>query len=448
MRERLRWVFVALVCGVSAAWAQEPARVSEISLHAPSGVWSAWLDNGARAHYAHRAGGRFAVTVTLAGGELYETAQTRGLSAAAAAAWSDARGARSKAERQGVMVEARATGDAIVLTLTGSSGREAEAFDALRAMLTEPRIDAGALASWRSAELIVHQERAGDSQAAFQRLVSETLHPERDPRTLPPGPERLRAIDEVETRAWLEARLADSPVELAVAGEVARETAFDGIVETVGRLAARGRIGRGTHDDLRRIERPRGPLEGKARAPSGTKDSLVMRGFFGADLESLDDVRALHLSAEALSERLPAVLKEAGADEGGVRVGAAPGVEHPGFGLVWVAASCAPGSEGRVLQRIDREFDAFARSGPAATELEAARARLLRLIERQSADPAAWSARLAQMTYRGHTPDQVAGVAEGYSTITAERVRDAFARHHTAEGAVRVVVRAEEEERE
>lgn len=437
-------VCVALACGGAVACAQEPSRVAEISQHAPSGVWSAWLENGARAHYAHREGGRFAVTVTLAGGELHETAETRGLSAAAAAAWSDGSGARAKAEREGVLVEARATGDALVVSLTGPVGREGAAFDALRAMLTDARVDEGALASWRSAELVVHQERAGDAQAVFKRLVSETLHPERDPRTLPVSAERLRAIEGEGVLAWLLARLADSPVEMAVAGGVSREAAFEGIVETVGRLGARERIGPGTHEGLRRLERPRGPLEGKGRAPSGTKESLVMAGFFGADLARLEDVRALHVGAEALSLRLPALLKEAGADEGGVRVGAAPGVEHPGFGLVWVAASCAAGAEGRVLERIERELGSFARSGPTGPELEGARGRLLGLIERQSADPSAWSARLAQMTYRGHTAEEVAGVAEGYASMTAERVREAFARHHLPEGGVRVVVRAGE----
>lgn len=437
-------VWVVLACAGGTARAQEPSPVAEISRHAASGVWSAWLENGARAHYAHRPGQRFAVTVTLAGGELHETAGTRGLSAAAAAAWSDGSGARAKAEREGVLVEARATGDALVLTLTGPAGREGAAFDALRAMLTDARVDAGALASWRSAELVVHQERAGDAQAIFRRLVSETLHPERDPRTLPVSAERVRAIDEAAALAWLRERLADSPVEMAVAGEVSRESAFDGIVETVGRLGARERIGKGTHDGLRRLPRPNGPLEGKGRAPAGTKESLVMRGFFGADLSSLDDVRALHVGAEALSLRLPGLLAEAGADGASVRVGAAPGVEHPGFGLVWVAASCAPGTEGAVLGLIDREFEAFARSGPTATEVEAACGRLLGLIERQMADPAAWSARLAQMTYRGHTAEQVAGVAEGYASMTAERVRGAFARHHAPESGVRVVVAASE----
>ncbi|HRQ74167.1 MAG TPA: hypothetical protein PLU35_14170, partial [Phycisphaerales bacterium] len=117
---------------------------------------------------------------------------------------------------------------------------------------------------------------------------------------------------------------------------------------------------------------------------------------------------------------------------------------HPGFGLVWVAASCAAGAEGRVLERIEQELVSFARSGPTGPELEEGRGRLLGVIERQLADPWAWSARLAQMTYRGHTAEQVAGVAEGYASMTAERVREAFARHHVPEGGVRVVVRAGE----
>ena len=380
------------------------------------------------------------MTVTLAGGELHETAQTRGLSAAAAAAWSDGSGAKAKAEREGVVVEARATGDALVLTLTGLAGSVCASFVALGGRQTHEKVDARALAAWPAAELVVHQERAGDAQAMFRRLVSETLHPERDPRTLPVSAERVRAIDEAGVLAWLRALLADSPVEMAVAGGVSRESAFEGIVQTVGRLGARERIGPGTHEGLRRLPRPRGPLEGKGRAPKGTKESLVMNGFFGADLADLDDVRALHAGAEALSLRMPALLKEAGADEASVRVGAAPGVEHPGFGLVWVAASCAPGSERRVLERIEREFAAFAESGPTASELEAACGRLLGLIERQTADPAAWSARLAQMTYRGHTAEEVAGVAEGYGSMTTERVRAAFARYGTPESAVRVMV--------
>src|SRR5882724_9110456 len=63
--------------------------VVESRQHAASGVTSAWLDNGVRAHHRwmDQRKNEAAITITLAGGAIQETAANRGITEAALRAW-------------------------------------------------------------------------------------------------------------------------------------------------------------------------------------------------------------------------------------------------------------------------------------------------------------------------------------------------------------------------
>lgn len=68
----------------------EPGEVKEGAEHAESQVWSGWLGNNVRVHhrYMGQRKNEVSVRIALIGGELLETAETRGITRAAQLAWS------------------------------------------------------------------------------------------------------------------------------------------------------------------------------------------------------------------------------------------------------------------------------------------------------------------------------------------------------------------------
>src|SRR5258707_11240910 len=72
--------------------------------------------------------------------------------------------------------------------------------------------------------------------------------------------EQVRALTRPAAQAWLKRLITDAPIEVAVVGDVDRETATRLVARYVGALPARPRIGDKTLSNLRTIARPQGPI--------------------------------------------------------------------------------------------------------------------------------------------------------------------------------------------
>ncbi len=67
----------------------ESGKVLDLTEHTSTGVWSGWMSNNARIHYrfmdTHK--NQVTISISLLGGELFETAENRGITQAAMIAW-------------------------------------------------------------------------------------------------------------------------------------------------------------------------------------------------------------------------------------------------------------------------------------------------------------------------------------------------------------------------
>jgi zinc protease len=413
-----------------------------------SGVTSMWLDNGVRVHhrFMDQRKNEVSVAITLAGGQIQETAASRGLTEAALRAWDrPASRALSSTDIRDLMLGAKARvrggmgGDTVSLTVSGAPSDLERGLQLAYLLLTEPRIEPAALEQWKDAEV---QRIAGRKTQPMEvlGLATVTAFYARDARPWPLTAEQVRAIDLPAAQAWLDRLLASAPIEVAVVGDVDRETATRLVARYLGSLPARPRIGAKTLADLRGIARPDGPIRVEEAIEARTPQAGVLAGFFGANLGDLRDTRLLNLAARVLTTRMTRTIREDRQLVYSIGASSQPAVEYPGFGLFASGAPTDPGKAPVLVAAIEEMYDAFAKDGPSADELVVAKKQMANLVDELMKSPDFWLGRLATLDYRGITIPELLDANAAYQRFTANEVRDAFARYDRPETRFRFVI--------
>src|SRR5262244_1791456 len=293
--------------------------VVETTTHAASGVTSMWLDNGVRVHHRSmdQRKNEATVTITLAGGPIQETATNRGITEAALRAWE--RPASSKLSSTqirdlmtGAKVRVRSgmSGDTVTLTVSGDPADLERGLQLAYLLLTDPVIEAPALEQWKDVEAQRISQRQTQPMQVLEDTRAAALYPAGEVRPKSLTAEQVRAITRPAAQAWLRRLITEAPIEVAVVGDVDRETATRLMRQYLGALPARPRIGDKTHSTLRAIARPQGPTSVGKSVDTLTPQGAVLAGFFGADLRDVRDARLLNLAARVLSTRMIKILRE------------------------------------------------------------------------------------------------------------------------------------------
>ncbi len=428
----------------------QAGRVVELAQDPPTGLWLAWLDNGVRV--LHRASpvddGRVHVSLLIAGGELLETQDDRGIATAARLAWDglSVEGAgqgdlQSWVAGHDLRLTTTVGPDSMALRIDAPAGSLADAVALAYALVRAPEVPAEQFDEWQ------RKERArlagGDGVSpAFAALLASTLFPKDEPRLHPIERGDVEKLTAAKATAWLR-RQAVNPMALAIIGGPGPDRALDLAAGYFGSLPERSRIGARTFADARKLPPFRGPAFAEHADPR-VDGAIVLRGFIGADLTALPDARRLRLAAMVLRTRLAALAPRLRAREADLDAGSFEGAEYPGYGLFWIRAQVPARGVDRALDAFDAELTKLGAQGPTKTELEAARARVFSEIETLFGDPSFWADRLAHMDYRGMSPKDLAALQSSYAMITAEQVRDAVARHNTEPRRITVVLKGSE----
>ena len=425
------------------------STVVETTTHAASGVTSMWLDNGVRVH--HRAmdqrKNEASIVITLAGGPIQETAANRGITEAALRAWE--RPASSKLNSTQirdlmtgakVRVRSGASGDSISLSVSGDPVDLDRGMQLAYLLLTDPMIEQPALDQWKDAELQrIVQRKSRPMQVLADRSAS-VIYPtdETRPKSLTAG--QVRALTRPAAQAWLKRLITEAPIEVAVVGDIDRETATRLVTKYVGSLAARPRIDDKTLANLRTIARPQGPLALAESVEILTPQAAVLTGFFGTDLRNVRDTRLLNLAARVLSTRMIKTIREEQQLVYSIDASSEPAVVYPGFGLFASAAPTDPDKAQKLAAALEQMYAEFYKDGPTAEELTVAKKQTATLLDEVLKTPGFWLGRLAALDYRGLTIDDVLEAQEQYQRFTAQDVQDAFVRYDKPEARLRFVI--------
>jgi zinc protease len=442
--------------------APTPGTLGEVAQHQASSVTSGWLSNGAAFHHRFMdvEKNSVSITITLAGGQIQETAANRGITDAASLAWE--RQASSKLSSTqirdlmtGKKIRVRggdggggprgggggaAGQDTMRISISGNPGELDIGFQLAHLMLTDPVVEPAALEQWKKAQKQAIEQRKVQPQGAIQEMIANAFYPKSEARLHPLTTEQVDAITVEAAQAWLKKLIAESPIEVAVVGDLPLDQAKAYVEKYIGSLPKRERISDKTLANLRTIERPKGPMIVEKTMDVQTPLGIVLDGFFATDAKNVRDSRLIQMAARILSTRMVKVVREEKQLVYSIGAQAQPGQVFPGYGLFLATAPTEPGKAPALAATLEEMYADFAKSGPTEDEIVVARKQMANQLDEQMKEPGFWTGRTAGLTYRGASLDDVMAAPEAFQKFTAEEIRECFARYFKPEARFRFVV--------
>jgi len=431
----------ALAAALSLTTVVEPLRaaapaVREMAIDPATGVLSASLGNGVRAHHVALSfrKGQVAVSLTFAQGRLDEdiSAPWR-LDAAAQGLVESLRRRlppaepptepqRQPLEQEGFVVLGWVEPDATMFELLGPAEQAPQALALLVEELLEPTLTAADLAR------AVEQRQQRRDRAAFWalwRAIPEALYPPSHAAALRrPGPQELASVGADAARAALQALARQAPLEVAIAGDLPRAAALEAVAQTLGRLPSRPWPAEAAPGRLRRLTLV---APTTLRAPSASEEALVWTSLATAEqVERVSDA-ALDAAATLLGLAAQRALSAQLGQE--VRVRAYHRSLEPPFGQgsLSLYASVPPASAAQAANLLAEVYGAVA--GESPIDEETFRAALARRVEerRQSLrDPHTWARFLSSLDLRRRDLRAFARSAEALEAVGLEQARRAL----------------------
>jgi zinc protease len=423
----------------------EPGALVEQTVEPDLHVTSGWLANGVRVHHRFMDYKKDSVlvSITLAGGQIEETADNAGVTQVAQLAIDEAATSRlpSSAIRdlltgKNVRLSAAGGGDAFTINVTGSPLDLETGLQLAHALLTDGRIEEAAFKNWKLATLRQLEQREHLPQfKAFE--ATEHLLSGGDPRRVPLTRDRVAALSREQAQAWFDRLCRSAPIEVAVVGDLPLERAQPLLERYLGSLPHRPR-GAGHLQPLRRSPRPSGPLEREVKVQTISPQAIVVTGFAAAQGRDWQTARALDLAELILSSRLVKKVREELSLVYSIRAANVPAWIYEDAGRFGTTAPCDPANAGKVFDVIQQIFTDFARSGPTEEELANAKKQMQNTLDTDLLEPGYWWGILRTHDLHGRDLSVEKRVREIYDGFTAAQVQTAFQKYYVQERTYRV----------
>lgn len=431
--------------------APAPGKVAERAVHAASAVASAWLDNGVRVHhrFMDQQKNQATISISLAGGAIEETDATRGLAEVGALAWSrQATSSLSSTQIRDLMtgkkvrVNGAAGRDTLTLTVSGNPEELETGLQLAHLLLTDPKIEQAAFDQWKQNQERQLERKKVDPRLIIGDAVASTFFPQpTEARNRPLTAEQLARITLDAAQKELLRRIKSAPIEVAVVGDIPEARAMELVAQYLGSLPSRDRVTPATFANLRKIERPKGPLINEVVVDIQTPQGIVLDGFFGPDIQNVRDVRLMQMASRLLSTRMVKTVREEKQLVYSISAASQPAAEYPGYGLFLATAPTDPSKTAALAETLEQMYSEFAKSGPTDEELATARVQFANQLAETMKEPPFWLARLSTLTYRGLNLDDTMAAPDAYQAFTAKEVQEAFGRYYLPERRFRISVK-------
>jgi zinc protease len=445
-------------------------QVAEGEEHAATKVWSGWLSNNVRLHYRFMDQRKddVSVGISLIGGELLETADTRGITTAAHLAWArpatqhlsstDIRelmtgkqvnvrgggggfGGGRGGGRRGGGGGGGGAGDSINLSISGSPEDLETGFQLAYLLLTEPKIEAAPFDQFKTTMREMLGEALKNPMMVGMRTAGRAAYPDDEPRTQPLTADQVDKLSLDAAQAWLERLIKESPIEVVIVGDLPKDRAMELATKYLGAVPSRQRVTPSLYADLRKLKRPAGPRVFEKTVETPTKQAFVMSGFYGTDETNRADVRALNMAARLLSTRMIKEVREDAQLVYSIGASSRAASTYPGFGVFSANAPTDPPKADALVAKLASMYEQFAAEGPSEEEMIVARKQFANTYEEQLKEPGFWSGRLNQLTFRGISLDDLVNEPDAYQALTAKDVKDTFAKYYSKDNSIVVVVK-------
>jgi zinc protease len=409
------------------------------------GVTSAWLENGVRVHHRFMdyKKDNVLVSISLAGGQIEETAENAGITGVAALAINEAATSElSSSEIRDLMtgkninVGASPAMDHLLVTVTGSPLDLESGLQLAHLLLKDGKIEEAAYRNWRLATLQQIEEREKLPEFKAFEAMSELLSGG-DPRRMPISRKNVEAITVEKAQSWYARLCKTAPIEVAVVGDVKLEEVMPLVQRYLGSLAKRDRTA-DKLEKLRESPRPKGPLVKAVNVDTVTPKAIAYGGFAGAEGKNIEDSRALELSSLILSSRLIKQVREELAIVYSISARNSPSFIFKDAGSFYSGAPCDPANASKVNSEVLRIFKEFAEKGPTAEELANSKKQMANSLDTGMREPSYWWGILRNLDLRKRDLAAEKTAKEDFEKFTADRVKAAFAKYYTPERTFQV----------
>jgi zinc protease len=426
----------------------EPGDVSEQSEDAQSQTTSITLSNGVRVHVRPMTERRdeVRVQVTLAGGELLETAATRGLSEAAALAFETPTtdrlsGPAIRAALVGhdvALSGCACDGDAITAELVTGRADLETGMRLLHLVLTRGRITKAALDDWKARDLAWANRETSDPELRVSDELPAALT-ERDPRAQPLSVSQVSRVDVGAAQTWFEHHRDTAPMEVAMVGDADPAELIRLARKYLGSLPARPR--RDARLEALRRPHPSTPAEGSV---TFALEGVVPRAAIAVtwrrpDRESPAERDAIEVGAAVLTERLRQELRERRGLTYDVSFDLARPSALRGANVMTASLSTDPRHAFEAAQLVRRVVASFAAGGPTPEELATARRQVQSQRAADARLPSAWADLLAAKDFRGTSLSRLAEPLDHLDAVAADDIRATIGRCIASEAPVAIV---------
>ncbi len=436
---------VEQVVRVAVPAVEAEARIVEMQAYRRSGVVSAWLSNGIRVHHRRMTvqPGQIEVMISMAGGELLECAETRGLSMLCASYFDHAHAEAERLRGRDVHIEGGAMSDALLVRVWGSAADIGTGLEIAAGSLGSPRVTPELLEIARASACESVERTQTDARWSVTEPLLELVTPVGECRNKLACTKKLSGFTAEQVAGWISRHADTCPCEVAVVGDISANDALRMVSGAFGSFPERRRAAPAAMAEQRCVGKQQGPFTKAVdcRGDAGIEEAHVLAGFLSPDPSEVQEVRRLRAGARVLSERLENRLRE-------LKLGGDPHVSwtympspFAGRSVTVVAARVTPGDAEPVKQLMQASMCELMDHGLPAEELARSTEKLARVAAAYERDPRYWAAILARSASTGLDPELIADGPEVYRAMRPDEVLAAMRRACTIENRLDLVVR-------
>jgi len=424
----------------------EPGKIAEQSEDADLKILSVTFENGVRAHLRQMdfKKDQLFATITVAGGEIQETADNRGISDVAALALArpatlkyDSTTIRDLWVGKQISVGGGNGQDTFALSVNGAPKDLQDGLRLAYLLLTQPRVEGPAVKKFKEEKLQQLAQISTSVEAQISLKINELLSGG-DARFRELTPDEVNRADAERSQAWLDLALAKGPIEVSIVGDMDRNQMLDLAARYLGSLPKRDRV-LPALDPLRQVQIKPGPHELTVEVETITPRGVVFVGWRGADWHEVRERRILELAGRILSARVREEIREKRGLAYSPGAFARPSKEYKGMGLFGVFFQADP-EKSTEAAKVTRELvETFAKDGPTDAEMETVRKQVKNQLETTLKEPGYWNGVLSDLDYHGTKLADVKEVVERMTTYTKEEVREVLQRFVVEDRRVQVL---------
>ena len=387
------------------------------------------------------------VIVHFVGGAFDETEKTAGLTGMAAIALrqgSAASTTHSSVDLSNLLTgktirySAGAQDGGLTFRITASPKDFEDGFRLLHLLLTRPRLEQAAVDRWkqRMSQGIDARKSSVGAQAS---LAMQSFLTGGDLRLAPLTSDRLAALTTAGAQAWLQKILATAPIEVAIVGDFDQAKMIELARTYLGSLQKRA-VSRDL-TALRKVNGGRGPFVKEVAVKTITPQAILLAGWRGPAFANREDRRTLLFASLVGQARLTTAIRE---ERGLAYSPSCRAVPAQGFetGNLMIAFPCDPAKAAEAATVAKQTLlDLVGDKPPTEAEIQSVRKQLVNILGTQMKQPAFWANILSTLFTNGRELEDIKGLLERYTNITAEQAVAVLKRYLLEDRYFQVVAR-------